>query len=187
MVRTRYTDETVHRLAGKRSLQAYQAGFLSGERSWAGFVVATFNAATNGYAQYLNPQVGVKGQVFVKPTLHGLADKGGRPGEEFSRKLACYVGYNYFKHGLAPAEAAYAWSSMRAPKYYIIDPEVDLHWGGEEGYMRYRRAYLERYGAQLAGVDEEEFFRALTPRRYVEAEARWAIEEEVEARRLGLR
>ena len=53
VVRTRYTDEIVPRLASKRSLKAYQAGFLSGERSWAEFVVATFDAATNGYAQNL--------------------------------------------------------------------------------------------------------------------------------------
>lgn len=159
LVRPRFSEEIRARLAGPKALAEYQRAFLYGESSWSEFVAATFNAAINGYAQYFNKQVGRRGQLFVKPTLHGLAE----------------------------AEAAYLWSSMRAPKYYITEPEIELHWGGETSCKAFQVEYLRQYGARMLDYDEEEFFRSLTPRRYVEAEAQWAVMEEAEARKKGLR
>ena len=103
-----------------------------GESTWRAYVQASFSAATNGHAQYLNRRMDRRGQLFVKPTLHGLTDKGPVPGEMFSRRLVAYVGLNYYKHGLAPAEAAYPWSSLTAPKYHIVELDVARHWGSEE-------------------------------------------------------
>ena len=172
-MRTRTAEEIVARLhALRRRLRPHQWAFLSGQLEWLGFVQRTFGAATNRYAQYLNHQLGQCGQLFVKPTLPGLTDKG-LPGEEYSKTLAAYVGLNYSKHGLAPAEAPYPWSSLTAPKYHIIEPDIELHYGSEEAYRAYHVWYLRKYGAQLLAFDEAHFFAALRPRVYIEAYGTW--------------
>ena len=179
VVRTLYPDEITARLAGlQRGLRPHQRAYYEGRISWRDFVQASFAAATNGYAQYYNRRYGRRGQLFVKPTLHGLSTKdAAAPGEAFSRRLAAYVGLNYVKHGLAGAGEEYLWSSLRKPMYHFVELDIPLHWGTVAEYKAYHVAYLRRFGAQMLAFDEERFFAALTPRRYVEEEARWVIEE----------
>jgi hypothetical protein len=178
-VRTLSEDEMKAKLLPlKRKLRPYQEAFLTGELDWRGYVIATFGAATNRYAQYYNKQVGRKGQLFVKPTLHGLTDKKA-PGKAYSRRLAAYIALNYYKHGLMPASGDYLWSSLRNPMYHIIELDIELHYGSEEAYKAYHVAYLKKYGAKLRGFDEEEFFANLTPRVYIEDyDTWWAMEQE---------
>jgi len=166
-VRTLTAGEMRMRLSGlKRELRPYQQAFLDGTLDWKGYVIASFGAATNSHAQYINNQLGLSGQVFVKPTLHGLTDKGER-GKEYSRKMAAYIAFNYYKHGLMPAEGDYPWSSLRRPMYYIIEPDIEKHYGSANAYKAYHLAYIKRYGARMLNFDEAAFFVNLTQRKYI--------------------
>ena len=179
VVRTRTRGEIAERLGAlRRRLKRYERAFLAGESTWTTFVQAVFRAAPSSYAQYYNRRYGRDAQLFVKPTLHGLTDKGA-PGVEFSKTLAAYVGLNFYKHGLAPADANYPWSSLTAPKYHIIEPDIELHYGSEEAYRAFHLHYLKKYGARLLAFDEEAFFANLRPREYFEDIGEW---REVEAR-----
>jgi hypothetical protein len=172
-VRTLTEEEMRERLQPlKRSLRPFQAAFLDGSLDWQGYVKATFGAATNSHAQYINHQLGLTGQVFIKPTLHGLTDKG-QPGKEFSRRMAAYIAFNYYKHELMAAEAVYMWSSFRKPMYYIIEPDIEKHYGSEEAYKDYHIGYLRKYGATMLDFDEGEFFASLKPRSYISDNERW--------------
>ncbi len=144
--------------------------------SWKQFVITTFGAATNSHAKYYNSKYNRDGKLFVRPTLHGLTDKG-EPGKLYSRTLAAYIAYNYYKHGLAPAESAYMWSSHTAPKYHIIEPDIELHYGNEEAFKAFNIWYLKKYGARMLAFDEEKFFALLTPRKYYEDYNEWRAVE----------
>ncbi|MFK8057470.1 MAG: hypothetical protein AB8F78_15200 [Saprospiraceae bacterium] len=177
-IRTLTEEEMRERLAPlKRELRPFQRAFLEGRLDWRAYVIATFGAATNSHAQYINHALGLKGQLFVKPTLHGLTDKG-EPGKEYSRRMAAYIAFNYYKHGLMPAEGQYPWSSLRKPMYYIIEPEIVKHYGSEEEYITYHLNYLKKYGAHMLDFDEEAFFSNLTPRRYIADYGEWQAEQE---------
>ena len=172
-VRTLAEEEMRERLLPlKRKLRPFQLAFLKGDLDWRGYVIATFGAATNSYAQYINNQLEKSGQVFMKPTLHGLTDKG-EPGKEYSRKMAAYIAFNYYKHGLMPAQGMYPYSSLRKPMYYIIEPDIEKHYGSEEAYKKYHLEYLKRFGAKMLAFDEEAFFTNLTPRRYIKDYNEW--------------
>ena len=57
-VRTLTEEEMRERLRPlKRSLRPFQAAFLEGTLDWKGYVKATFGAATNSHAQYINHQL----------------------------------------------------------------------------------------------------------------------------------
>ena len=179
-VRTRTAEQIRHRLLSlKRRLEPYQAQFLNGEKDWRTFVIDTFRAATSSHAQFYNGEYERSGQLFVKPTLHGLTDKGSRPGELYSKTLVAYIAFNYFKHGMAPADADYMWSSARAPKYHIIEQDLDLHYGGEEPYKLFQVNYLKQYGARMLAFDEERFHADLRPREYIPDYDEW---REIQAR-----
>jgi len=106
-VRTLTEEEMRKRLSNlKRDLRPFQLAFLACTPDWRRYVIATFGAATISHAQYLNHQLGLADQVFMKPTLHGLTDIG-QPGKEYSRRLAAYIAFNYYKHGCMPAEGMY--------------------------------------------------------------------------------
>lgn len=173
IIRTRTADEIEAKLLSlKRMLKGYQRAYLTGESTWREFVISTFGAATNAHAQYYNRKYDRKGQLFVKPTLHGLTDKG-KPGEAYSRTAAAYVAFNYWKHGLAPADFEYPWSSFSAPKYHIVEPDIELHYGSVEDYKAFHLNYLQQYGTKMLDFDEERFWSHLTPRSYVEGDWRW--------------
>jgi len=175
-VRTRGAAEIHARLlevlARRKKLPRYQHDFLDGLIDWHTFVKVVFRSLSSSYAQYYNKKYGRSGQLFIKPTLHGLSDKG-EPGKVYSRTLAAYISLNFFKHGLAAANANYPWSALTAPKYHLIEPDVDLHYGSEKSYREFHVQYLQRYGARMLSFDEKRFFANLTPREYFEDVKEW--------------
>lgn len=177
-IRTLNKKEMRERLSGlKRELRPFQLAFLNVTLDWKGYVISTFGAVTNSHAQYINHQLGLSGQVFMKPTLHGLTDKGD-PGKEYSRKMAAYIAFNYYKHGLMPAEGDYPWSSLRKPMYYIIEPDIEKYYGSEEAYKAYHIEYLKKYGARMLDFDEDAFFANLTLRKYIADYGEWRAQQE---------
>ena len=158
----RVEAETKHR---RLLRNRYVGRFLGGEISYAEYVYTGFGGALSGYARRYNRRHGRSGQLLVKPTLHGLTDKGA-PGERFSRRLGCYIGLNYAKHHLARPTEDYPWSSLRRDDYRVTQRHrvFDLY-GGREAYNDYHAAYLRRYGRAFRAFDEAQFFAAPRPRR----------------------
>ena len=146
---------------------------LAGEIDFATYAYHTVAGATSGYARHFNHKYGREGRLFLRPTLHGLTDKGA-PGELFSRRLGCYVGLNFVKHRMGRPGENYFGSSLTNPQAGIVDHPLLLSlYGGEEAYHRFHNAYLRRFGHEFYGMDEDGFYAALRPRYYDKATRAW--------------
>ena len=162
--------------AARRSLS--DEAFLAGEMEYGTFVYNTFCGAISGYARRYNNRYDREGQLFIRPTLHGLTDKGGKFGQLFSRTLCGYVGFNYVKHHIASVDEFYKLSSLRKQLYQLIDHNYLLQiFGGEEAYLTFHKTYLSRYQSAFYEFDEDLFFAALQPRRFNDQSGRWVQEE----------
>jgi len=152
--------------------------FLAGEIEYAAFIYNTLSGAVSGYARRYNTRYGRDGQLFIRPTLHGLTDKGGKFGQLFSRTLCGYVGFNYVKHHIASVEEFYKWSSLRKQLYQIVNHDYLLQlFGGEQAYLDFHASYLNRYGAAFYDFDEQLLFAALQSRRFDDTLGQWVEEE----------
>ena len=156
-------------------LTASQRKFLNGQADYKTLVKNTFSGATAGYAAHYNHKYERTGQLFLRPTLHGLTTKGPTLGRAYSRTLGAYVGLNYAKHGYAAHTDFYGYSSLRNPLYHICELDIPHHYGSDEAYKQFHLQYMRTYGATFYNFDEDQFFAALTQRRYNAEAARWEI------------
>ncbi len=175
-IRTRTREDILERLAKKKKLLAGDRAFIDGTKSYAEYVGYCFQKAFMRYAKWYNAKYGREGQLFVKPTLHGLTDKG-RPGVEFSKTMVAYIGLNYAKHHLAAHTDFYHWSSFRCNIYQIIELDIERYYGSEEAYRAFHVAYMKKYGERFFAYDEDEFWKALQPRKYIKDIGEWRLGE----------
>lgn len=177
-IRSRLAAEIVERLEARdaRRLRAGDLAFLRGETTYGAYVGYCFQAAIMRYAKWYNAKYARPGQLFLKPTLHGLTRKGS-PGGEYSRRMAAYIGLNYAKHHYAGPTDYYHWSSLRRNIYQITELDVVRYYGSEEAYKAYHVSYMKKYGARFYDFDEGEFFLGLQPREYVPGIAQWRLGE----------
>lgn len=174
-VQTRMPEAILASLAGKprAAWSASDSAFAQDELAYPEFVYNTLSGALSGFARYANNLAGREGQLFIKPTLHGLTTKGA-PGVRFSRRMYCYVSFNYAKHHLGTPDAPYFASSLSNPLYQIIDHGRVLElFGGSTAYAEYCNRYLRRYGPAFYNFDEDELFAALRPRRLNPLTGQW--------------
>lgn len=179
-IQTRTGEEIRKSLLTKptRSRSPSDEAFIAGTIAYQTFVHFTLSGAISGYARRYNKRWGREGQLFIKPTLHGLTDKGGEFGLLFSRTLCGYVGFNYVKHHIALADEFYKWSSLRKQLYQLVEHNYLLElFGGEKAYLTFHANYLKRYRVAFYNFDEELFFAALQPRRFDDQSGRWVLEE----------
>lgn len=161
-----------------RGLSDTDHAFLDGELDYVTYFKRAFGPPLAGYAHYANHGRGLDGQLFVKPTLHGLTDKHGEPGLHFSRRLVAYVALNYAKHHLAGAGEKYRWSSLHSRQFDIVDPDVLYgYFGGEEAFRKFVGGYLKRYGRAFYAFDEDAFFERVTPRHFDKVAGKWLVGE----------
>ena len=140
------------------------------------YVQSAFRGPLSGFAQHINHVQGTSGQLLIRPTLHGLTDKRGEPGVHLSRRLIAYVLLNYAKHHLAEPTAKYRWSSLHSAQFQIVNaPALYAGFGGEAAFRGYLTAYLKRWGRRFYDFDEDDFFEAITPRRFDKLAGQWVI------------
>lgn len=179
-IQTRSESEIRNSLLTKptSSYSPSDEAFLASEINYQKFISNTLSGAISGYTRRYNSRWNREGQLFIRPTLHGLTDKGGKFGQLFSRTLCGYVGFNYVKHHIATVEEFYKWSSLRKQLYQIVDHDYLLElFGGEKAYVDFHAKYLLKYGRAFHQFDEDLFFAALQPRRFDSAQAKWVEEE----------
>ena len=182
-VRARYDDVVRARLASARKLTATDRAYLEGEISYADFVAERFRGAIMRHAKYYNYRYDREGQLFMKPSLHGLTTKADEPGVAYSRKMNAYIALNHAKHRMTAADGYYHWRSLHNNLYQIVELDFEMYYGSVEAYKAYLKNYMAQYGARLYDFEEEAFFQTVRPRRYVTQEQRW-IEEEWRTRRM---
>ena len=175
-IRTRCREEIIARLRLRKRLRAGDRAFLDGEKPYAEYISYCFRAAIMRYAKWFNSRHGREGQLFIKPTLHGLTDKGA-PGVEFSRTMIAYIGLNYAKHHLAAPTEFYHWSSLRCNIYQIIELDIERYYETEAAYKAFHVTYMAKYGKRFYAFDEEDFFKALQPRTYIPDINEWRLGE----------
>ncbi len=147
--------------------------FDAGELGYTKFVTHSLSGALSGFARKRNNDSGHEGQLFIKPTLHGLTDKGA-PGVEFSRRLYCYVGFNFAKHHMARADELYYGSSLTNPLYGVVDHTLVLElFGGAAAYKEFCGSYMRRFGRNFMAFNEALFYGALRPRYFDQVMRLW--------------
>lgn len=161
-----------------RDLTPSDEQYLRGEIDYSTYVYRAFNGAISAYARKYNHRHKRRGQLFVKPTLHGLTTKGAGFGVEFSRRLAAYVGLNYVKHHIAGVDEYFHWSSLCRRLYGIVD-ELRLFdfFGSKDDYLAFHHTYLKRYGTAFWAFDEDDLFANAEPRRYDRKRGAWELGE----------
>lgn len=174
-IRTRSVSGVRESLAGKptRARNPSDELMLDGELDFASYVYRTLMGAISSYARWYNHKYGQSGQLFVRPTLHGLTTKGA-PGELMSRRMCAYVGLNFVKHHLGTPGEKYFGSSLTNPLMGVIAHARLLDvFGGQRAYIEYHGSYLRRRGKTFRDFDEEEFYAEQRPRYYVRATDEW--------------
>ena len=180
-VQTRAREDIHMELYGRpdHGLSAGDRHFLEDpDADYVKYVQTAFRGPLSGFAQHINHVEGLSGQLLIRPTLHGLTDKLGEPGLHFSRRLIAYVLLNYAKHHLAAPTDKYRWSSLHSAQFKIVDVAALYRaFGGEAAFRTYLSTYLKRWGKRFYDYEEDDFFTAITPRRFDKVAGKWVIGE----------